>query len=248
MKILTLNTWTTRGPWRERWELILEGIKEYSPDVIGFQEVFCIEWVREIQRRAGYQFLVEEGNETGNIFLSKFRPVEQARLKMKTKSPSEDYFRYVLFTLIDFGRREISFFNTHLSWKSDEGEIRKKQIDELKGFIKEREGKFLSIVLGDFNAAPDTPEITGLREKEKWIDVFAEINPGVEGLTWDYKNQFAYLAKDKMAERRIDYIFIKKSKGIKLGIKSAELVFDKPSKENIFASDHFGVLTELEFE
>ena len=34
MKILTLNTWQERGPWRERWELILKGLERYDADLV----------------------------------------------------------------------------------------------------------------------------------------------------------------------------------------------------------------------
>ena len=40
MKILTLNTWQERGPWRERWEVTFKGFEIFRPDLAAFQEVF----------------------------------------------------------------------------------------------------------------------------------------------------------------------------------------------------------------
>ena len=49
MKILTLNTWQERGPWQLRWKVISQGIAEYQPDLIGFQEVFNPDWAQEVK-------------------------------------------------------------------------------------------------------------------------------------------------------------------------------------------------------
>ena len=48
----------------------------------------------------------------------------------------------------------------------------------------------------------------------KWIDTFWVKNPGVPGLTWDYRNPYAKAEHEKMAERRIDYIFIRERIGL----------------------------------
>ncbi|MDD5226726.1 MAG: hypothetical protein PHV97_06070, partial [Candidatus Omnitrophica bacterium] len=108
MKILTLNTWQERGPWRERWELILRGLKVYGADVVGFQEVFNMDWAREAQRRSGYPYLAVSGEHSGLVFLSKFKPVEHECLVMKTKSPTEDDLRYVFYVKVDTREGEIA--------------------------------------------------------------------------------------------------------------------------------------------
>ena len=141
MKILTLNTWQERGPWRDRWKLIFHGLKEYQADIVGFQEVFNRDWAREIHKRSGYPYLAVSGEHSGLIFLSKFRPVEQECLVMKTKSPTEDYLRYVFYIRVDTGEEKIALFNTHLSWKANENEIRLKQTLELEAFVQKKAGR-----------------------------------------------------------------------------------------------------------
>ncbi|MDD5226210.1 MAG: endonuclease/exonuclease/phosphatase family protein, partial [Candidatus Omnitrophica bacterium] len=106
MKLLTLNTWQERGPWRERWELIFRGLKEYQPDVVGFQEVFNMDWAQEIRERSGYPYLAVSGEHSGLIFISKFKPLEQECLVMKTKSPTEDYLRYAFYIRVDMAGEE----------------------------------------------------------------------------------------------------------------------------------------------
>ncbi|MBU9888494.1 MAG: endonuclease/exonuclease/phosphatase family protein [Candidatus Omnitrophica bacterium] len=245
MKILTLNTWQERGPWRERWELIFKGLREYGVDIVGFQEVFNMDWAAEVRKRSGYPYLAVSGQHSGLIFLSKFKLVEQICHIMHTQSPTEDYLRYAFYVRVDAGKEPIALFNTHLSWRADEHDIRMKQTQELVAFVRSKAGDLSCAITGDFNTAPHTMPIGFLRETERWVDTFAEANPGKPGLTWDYRNPYALAEKEKMAERRIDYIFIREKTGAFSKIRSSKVVFDQPSADGIFPSDHFGVLTEF---
>lgn len=248
MKILTLNTWQERGPWRERWELILKGLKEYDADLVGFQEVFNMDWAREIRERSGYPYLVVSGEHSGLIFLSKFRPLEQECLVMKTQSPTEDYLRYAFYIKIKTGQGDAALFNTHLSWRADENEIRMKQTQELETFVAQKSAGLPAAILGDFNGGANTPPVVYLREIRKWIDTFWVKNPDDLGWTWDYRNPYAEMEREKMAERRIDYIFIRDRTGPFEKIKSSRVVFNRPSSQGIWPSDHFGVFAEFNEE
>ncbi|HNX68593.1 MAG TPA: endonuclease/exonuclease/phosphatase family protein [Candidatus Omnitrophota bacterium] len=246
MKILTLNTWQERGPWRDRWELILKGLAEHDPDVVGFQEVFNMDWAEEVRRRSGYPYLAVSGQHSGLIFLSKYKPAEQECIIYKAKSPTEDYLRYAFYVSVDTGEEKLALFNTHLSWKVDEGQVRMQQTLELHEFVGRKAARGQPVVLmGDLNAAANTPGVVFLREMHKWIDTFLTKNPGELGLTWDYRNSYAEAEREKMAERRIDYIFIRERVGPLARIRSSKVVFDQPSSAGVWPSDHFGVLTEF---
>lgn len=245
MKILTLNTWQERGPWQERWGLIFKGLEEHDADVVGFQEVFNMEWAEEVRRRSGYPYLAVSGEHSGLIFLSKFKPVDQECLVMKTQSPTEDYLRYVFYIRVNAGTAQVALFNTHLSWREDENVVRMKQTEELVRFVEKKGGDLPSAIMGDFNMAAPAPGIVFVREIKKWIDTFWTKNPGDLGLTWDYRNPYAEAEREKMAERRIDYIFVRERIGPFAKILSSRVVFDKPSEQGVYPSDHFGVLTEL---
>jgi len=245
MKILTLNTWQERGPWRDRWGLILQGLKVYDADIVGFQEVFNMDWAREVRERSGYPYLAVSGEHSGLVFLSKFKPVLQECLVMKTKSPTEDYLRYVFYVRVDTGAEEVALFNTHLSWRADEDSVRMKQTLELEAFVDLKAEGLPVALMGDLNGGADTPSLIHLRETRKWIDTFRIQNPGDPGLTWDYRNPYAEAEREKMAERRIDYIFIREHMRPFEKILSSHLVFNKPSLEGVYPSDHFGVMTEF---
>ena len=251
LKILTLNTWQERGPWRERWELIFAGLKFYLPDIIGFQEVFNMEWADEIQKRSGYPYLIKSGQPSGLIFLSKYAPVDSECWIMKSKSPSEDYNRYAHFALFQVGMKYLAGFNTHLSWILSEEEVRLKQVKELSQLVKRKscggwKNLFQShpaFILGDFNAAPNRPSIQAV--KGLWEDTYSILNPGDPGLTWDYRNPFAERVRDHMPERRIDYIWTRGLAGL---AKKSKIVFDQPDANGTYPSDHLGVMTEIEWK
>lgn len=248
MKILTLNTWQERGPWQKRWELIFKGLREYNADIVGFQEVFNMDWAQTVQKRSGYPHLAVSDEHSGLIFLSNWQITEQACHIMATKSPSEDYLRYAFYVRVESDNEKIALFNTHLSWRVDENDVRMKQTMELADFVEQKAGDLPAAIMGDFNMGPYTPPMVYLREMKQWIDTYAGINMGAMGLTWDYRNPYAEAERDKMAERRIDYIFIRERKGPLKRIRASKVVFDTPSGEGIFPSDHFGVLTEFSDE
>lgn len=245
MKVLTLNTWQERGPWEKRWELIFEGLKQYDADVVGFQEVFNMDWSQTIRERSGYPYLAVSGEHSGLIFLSRYKPVEQACHIMQTKSPTEDYLRYAFYVQVEANGEPLALFNTHLSWRADENDVRMKQTQELVHFVESKAQSRPTVIMGDFNMASYTPPMIYLKEMKKWIDTYPNVNLGAMGLTWDYRNPYAAAEQDKMAERRIDYILIRERVGPLGRVRSSRVVFDTPSTEGVFPSDHFGVLTEF---
>jgi len=244
MKVLTLNTWQEKGLWQERWQLILKGLEEYDADIVGFQEVFNMEWAEEIRRRSGYPYLAVSGQHSGLVFLSRFKPLEQECLVLKAKSPNEDYQRYAFYIQVETPKGKIALFNTHLSWKSVDDAVRMEQVKELAAFVRQKAGNLPALIMGDFNTAPDTAPINFLRDSSQWLDTYAEANTEWVGLTWDYRNPYAEKERDKMAERRIDYIFVTPAQGPFAAIRSSRVVFDQPEGD-VWPSDHFGVLTEF---
>ena len=251
LKILTLNTWQERGPWRERWELIFAGLKFYLPDIIAFQEVFNMEWADEIQKRSGYPHLVKSGQNSGLIFLSKYPVVKSECIILKARSTYEEYLRYCHYALFAIGKKRLNGFNTHLSWQQQDDETRLKQIQEISTFeaVKSIGGWFQrgsprpAFIAGDFNSSSNKPALESVQRI--WQDTFAIANPEDAGLTWNYINPYADRAREHMPERRIDYIFA--SRMTKNDIFSSKVVFNQPDSNGTFPSDHFGVMTEIEF-
>ncbi|MBI3314263.1 MAG: endonuclease/exonuclease/phosphatase family protein [Candidatus Omnitrophica bacterium] len=246
-KILSLNTWGEGGPWKIRWKVILDNLKELSPGIVGFQEVFNPDWAQEVKKKAKYPYLVFHPERSGLMILSKFPVLQSACLTMKTQSPTEDYKRYVLFAEIDLGNKKtFAFFDTHLSWQLDEGPTRENQVGELLQFIEEKAGNKDRAVMGDFNAAPHTPEIRKMAEQGKFTDTFAALNPRDPGLTWSNDNPYARQCAHPLPDRRIDYIFVRREEGVLPEPQVSKIVMNWPNDSGVWPSDHFGVVTTFE--
>jgi len=245
MKILTLNTWQERGPWQDRWEIIFKGIEKYQPDVIGFQEVFNKEWAREVGVRLGYPESVIPDEPSGLMFLSKFPVLDSASRTYRMQAPTEEYFRYALFAELKINQKRLGLFNTHLSWRLDEGKIRSAQIDELLSFIEEKCPKYEKAVMGDFNAPPKTAEVKKMTEEAGYTDIYDKVHPGQPGLTWDNRNIYASATQHPLPDRRIDYLFTHGQKYLLTHAETAEILYSEPNDQGIFASDHFGLMAEF---
>lgn len=244
MKVLTLNTWNEQGPWHQRWKLIFEGVERMSPDLIGFQELFKKNWADQVVTKMSFANLVF-CQDAGNVIYSRFPVVDQGCKKMLTQSPTEPYWRYLVYAVIKKGQQEIVFFNTHLSWKPEEGGVRMKQIEEVLGLMDEIAQNRDVVLVGDFNAVPESPEIQTLLRRGKLIDSYAQMGLKPEACTWDNRNPYAQSANHELPDRRIDFIFVRSAGCIKK-IKNSVIIFDSHDDQGIYASDHYGVLTELE--
>jgi len=98
MRILTLNTWHNNGPSLQRRNALIQGIIQYSPDILLFQELFDGDWSKELQTRLGYPHLVStECTHSGLVVLSKLPADDNEIYRMNTKSPFENYWRYALW-------------------------------------------------------------------------------------------------------------------------------------------------------
>jgi len=240
MKILTLNTWQDKGPWQQRWEVILRGIRQMHPTLVAFQEIFDHFWALEIQKKTGFSTLLFPKEHAGLVIGSQY-PVRSWGVETLSASPLEEYGRYALWAELKIGRRKLFFINTHLSWKLEDGASRKNQLGEILKMIQKKAGNRESIVVGDLNAPPDSPEIRWFIKAGKFLDLFSKINPGKSGFTWDNNNDYAANCNHKMPDRRIDQILLRGSGSFLADFEACKLVYTKPAPNGIWASDHFGV-------
>lgn len=232
--------------------LIRRGLKELSPDVVGIQEVLSMpgfmSQVDAIADNLGFETATAgewdlgSGLILGNAILSK-HPIDQSKSFALPSLGREP--RCLQFASLRTPAGIIPFFNTHLTHRFEDTKIRVEQILAIKELVISNSSGSPAILVGDFNAPPDSSEISTLRNSceltDCWDYCHKKSEPMQPGHTFSRRNSFALLSDEP--SRRIDYIFSIGQNHHKP--VHAALAFDCP-EENVFASDHFGVFAELE--
>lgn len=181
-------------------------IATYAPQVIGLQEA-CVGDVERIRDHLRYLYGLVYHVEYGSVLRSWSRcggvpwspgGFGQAILSaapmtdhVNVEYPdggSEDRGYMAVTTLVD--GRPVRVFNTHLAQRRQES-VRAKQTGVLAKAVARHDR---TIVLGDFNAMPDTAELTGM-----WglaADADPECGPSAAGTcrpTTDWRSKFDYI-------------------------------------------------------
>jgi endonuclease/exonuclease/phosphatase family metal-dependent hydrolase len=263
---LTLNIWHREAPWEARREIIRRGLQQLSPDIIGLQEVLELELsgqrrsqARELTEGTPYDYVygcaqtLGPGLEFGNALLSKHPIVAHQVLRLPGEETGET--RSVVHARVALPFGEVPVFVTHLNWKLHHGSVRLRQIKRLMEIVAELAppGKtFPPVLMGDFNAEPESDEIRFLRgfatldgQSVFFADAWAYGGDGGPGFTFDRRNPYA--ARSHEPPRRIDYIFVAGPDPNRHFIGeplATKLVFDAPEGD-VWASDHFGLYTEI---
>jgi len=259
ISVMTLNVWNDQAPWPERAGLIREEIQNLEPDLIGFQEVLRgegVDLLDDILAGTSYHRDFVEAMESwprpgvgaGNAIASRWPIMSRAELILPN-----DETRAVLCCTIESPIGPVCFGSTHLNWRVDHGVIRERQVvalvDHLSSVCDSIE--FPPILVGDFNAVPESAEIRYLKGlqsidgKSVYLrDAWAHAGDGSEGLTWSRRNPYVTQWLDP--ERRIDYIFVGLPQPDGLGeILSCKIVCASEHK-GVWPSDHFGVYAEIQ--
>jgi endonuclease/exonuclease/phosphatase family metal-dependent hydrolase len=259
LRVVTFNIWNRSGPWDERFAALKSILARLAPDILGLQEVIVTEsgdrldQGRLIAEALGYHYVFGsshgDGYSFGNAVLSRW-PILRHRI-FALPGGGESEPRTLLFSEIEAPFGPVPFFCTHLAWRLDEGLLRRAQVVEIAKRVAEMSPKSANpaILVGDFNAEPDSDEIRFLRgltslenSSTYFIDAFRVAGDGSSGVTFSKKNPYAEPLREP--ERRIDYIFVRPDERHRGEPTHARVVFDEP-EGGVFASDHFGVFASI---
>jgi endonuclease/exonuclease/phosphatase family metal-dependent hydrolase len=252
----TLNIWSRFGPWEERLAAIRKGLETHAPDILGMQEVLCFPDFDQAKLVAGDKYEVawgkaseNHGYPTGNAILSRWPIATRDVIPLPNGGTDEQ--RSIVYALIDSPYGKIPFFNTHLNWKLHEGHVRQLQVRALADAVARIApiSGFPPVIVGDFNAEPDSDEIrymrglTGLGGKCVYFaDAFGIAGEG-NGTTFSKRNAFAEPLREP--ERRIDYVFVRGPDDAQRGEPiEARVCFAEPH-DGTFPTDHFGVIATI---
>jgi endonuclease/exonuclease/phosphatase family metal-dependent hydrolase len=234
---VTLNLWHDQADWPARQAVILDSLRALAPDVVFLQEVIQRETLpnqaRTLADSLGYSFVftsvdpVGASKRYGNAILTRHRILETHEVKLE---PLDDY-RVAAHALLDVGGRNVDVYVTHLHHTSEGSGIRAVQVRHLLEFIEATRKGGALLLGGDFNAAPNAPELGPIRER--LADAFAAVHPELVGVSVTTLNTAM-----GHTPQRIDTIFANPG-----GLQplAAEVFLDTPAPGGVWASDHFGV-------
>ena len=277
VRLLTINIWNQWGPWQERLKVLRRALGTESPDVVGLQEVLRMEQGGMSQldevgeglypHRAyapAFTIDAETGFTFGNAVLSRLPFVDQAYIALPNPVPQEP--RSLLYVLCQTPHGQLPIFVTHLDWQLELSHVRCEQVSFIVAHMAavladaaKRPGADLlpAVLMGDFNAEPDSDEIRFLRGRHALPLPSGGARRGAyfndcylycggdekSGVTFARSNRYAQMEREP--DRRIDYIF--SALPDRFGRGEPLLAYrclDKP-EEGVFPSDHYGVTTEL---
>lgn len=271
IRVLTLNVWNQEGDPR-RVAAINRELRALDPDIVGFQEVVYAadhnqldELLRGMNHHWTHQAQVMASKPPktdrygGNAVATRWphQLVEAVDMRL---SDAQDVPWCTLAVSVPIpGEGDVLFIVTTTSWRPEAESARERQAIALSDLDARHRRDLPTIIAGDFTAEPDSACIrylSGLQSLNgrsvHYHDTW-KIAGGGPGYTWTADNPNARSVIDQIIRqpshrRRIDYIFIGSwyaHPKAQCRVRSARLAFDKPD-DGVWASDHFGVVVDLE--
>jgi endonuclease/exonuclease/phosphatase family metal-dependent hydrolase len=261
LRCLTLNLWGASEPLAQRMAIVGRGLAELAPDVVALQEVREVpgqlpNQAEALAGAAGYHHVFGPavafgGGHEGLAILSKAPIAEHAVLELPHAKSEER--RILLSARIETAAGSVWVHTTHLNYRLQHGRERQDQVLAIDASVSTRTGDLPQILMGDFNARPDSDEIRWLRglcnldgRRVHYQDAWERLHADERGWTWASANPYTAPLRFLEPDRRIDYIFVTTMrKDGRATIHDCRIVFDRP-EGGVFASDHFGLLADIQ--
>lgn len=247
MKIMTLNLnfcESTHGPWPVRRELIVEAIRQHTPEVVAFQAVrkdVPSEHGRDqatqvADRLPEFKHVLfvaaadhEDGKQDGSAFLSRvaFEHVEHTVLDLGAKPDEAEDQAPRVVVCARMTSPALSIFNSHYSWSYRQAVS---NVTEALSYMRQVPGA--AVLVGDLNTSPDSDLMRRLAT-EGWTDVWAHLRPHDAGYTFE----------SNAPDKRIDYVWT--TGDLVSSLKAIDLVKEWPNAHGARLSDHLGLVVTL---
>jgi endonuclease/exonuclease/phosphatase family metal-dependent hydrolase len=260
MRVATLNLWVRNGDWEARAVALRDGLRALAPEVVGFQEVFrdgAADTAAEILG-PGYHVRHQDTGLLGDgncaAIASRTPITGWHELDQQLGPRTADFPATTLIAEIG----DLLFVNHLPSWKPQLEAERERQTvaaaRRIEAMVAERARHV--VLAGDLDATPEAASLRflkGLQSLEGtsvvYHDAWERAHPGEPGLTFTTDNPLMTQDTDVAVEtsRRIDYVLIRCDEfGPTLDVRRCDRIFDRPSPAGVWASDHFGVVADLE--
>lgn len=259
-KVLTLNLLNDLSRWEERKSLLVSGLNELQPDLIGLQEVTHpldngnARWLAD--QLGDYAVYVcpktgELRHKEGIAILSRLPVEHYETLDLRTQN------RVAQYVQVRVGGHPVVFANGHYYWRPGETVERTKQVQLLLEWLKSLPQEAAIIAGGDFNGTPESEAITLMRQH------YTSAHAAHHGCEPEYTcptplahprrlfHDMALLLTNLVVNRSLqpwrgtlDYIFVND----RVQVSSCEVALNHPSPHDptLYPSDHFGLAATLE--
>jgi endonuclease/exonuclease/phosphatase family metal-dependent hydrolase len=261
VRVATLNLWGRRGDWDARRKVLAAGLRELRPDLVAFIEAIVTDDYDQVVDLLGPDYHVahqqdREPDGQGASIASRWpiRAVSEVDLNV---TPRTDGFACTTVVADVDAPDPIGplWFADHVpNWQLDFERERELQALAAARFLEEVVApRPRHVVLaGDFTADPDSASVrflTGHQSLEGtsvcYRDTWESVHPGEPGETFTPSNPL--VADWDWPFRRLDYILVRCGEhgGPTLEVQNCRRIFDQPV-DGVWASDHFGVVADLD--
>jgi endonuclease/exonuclease/phosphatase family metal-dependent hydrolase len=261
MRVASLNLWGRYGEWEERRSVLARGLRALRPDLVAFQEAVVGSGYDQVVDLLGSGFYVyhqagREADGSGLSIASRWPLGEVHEEALDTTSRVEPSRSAVAEVLAPDPLGMLLLAHHNASWQlgfEHERELEAVGTHRLVEEIARRSDARHVVLVGDFNAAPDSASMRfwrGLRSlggtSVCYRDAWESCHPSDPGHTFSPTNPLVGGGEWATEQgRRIDYVMVRCGHhGPTLNILSCARVFDEPVG-GVWASDHFGVVADL---
>jgi endonuclease/exonuclease/phosphatase family metal-dependent hydrolase len=271
LRVLTLNIWNDQGD-PHRLNLINRELRRLAPDLVAFQEVVHTSERSQLDTllagtdlHGTHQVQVMAttppfDDRYGGSAVATRRPHRIVEVLDLRQSDALDVPWCTLAVTVPIpGEGDVLFIAATASWRLEAEAVRERQAIALADLDARHRQDLPTIIAGDFNAAPDSASIRFLSGLQSlggrsvlYHDAWAVAGNGL-GHTWvaenpNAKSEIDQIVRQPNHRRRLDYIFTGSwyaHPKAHCRVQAATLAFDRPSN-GLWASDHFGVVVDLE--
>ncbi len=258
MRFATYNVWNDSESIGSRLEQLIQEITQINADVIALQEVtsdILNFFLQSLPDYKFYEYRNYTGEDEGLAVFSKY-PIDSCSFLHTEEKYANSNALNVLFQV---GKQRFSLMNVHLPW--DSIKVKEEQIIAINKLIKEsKECADYFLLLGDFNCDTSSSvhrflvggqTLYGNETNPCWLDIagnYAELHNITFPPTLDCINNPRWKGKNSIyASENFDKIYILDNWNY-FSFENVQVFGTEVNPlNNLCASDHYGVMAEINF-
>lgn len=261
LRVLTCNIYNTSADWELRRPVLINAIRQLSPDLIALQETVLTSGYDQARDVLGdgYQLVNSRARLSGSwgASLASRWPVRNVHELDQAVSPRAEPWCTTMIAEIDAPAPvgPLLFVN-HFQSAHVAQELEREQQALLAAQAIERliaEQDRHAILTGDLNAGPEAASVRFLMGRQSlagtsvcYLNAWDRVHPGEPGHTFTNRSPLVADAHSDWPSQRLDHILLRfgEGGGPSLDITGCEVVFDHPVN-GIWPSDHFGLVADF---